>query len=83
MSNYQTIPECGWPCRLNEENKQIIELNDGTCLVLRSEDTTTDKRVEVYFWYDIEGSNFDRFDEGSDDFENWNAVHKKLLSLSV
>ena len=66
---YQRIPQCGWPCRLSNEDPNTIDLNDGTSVKLEG---------DFYVWYDIEGGVQDRFERGSIDFESWNEVHTAL-----
>jgi len=70
---FHNIPECGWPCRLDDENLNRIDLNDGSAVVLEG---------EVYTWYDINGGVQETFTSGTDDFDNWAAVHAKLRTLT-
>ncbi len=67
---FYSMPECGWPCRLNEENSNRIDLNDGSSLVLEANDR--------YTWYDIEGKEQETFIVGTVDFDSWRDVHNKL-----
>lgn len=68
---YRTIPECGWPCRLDPDNEEAIDLNDGS--VVRLENSGND-----YVWYDINGGEIERFQKDTDDYNTWSEVHAKL-----
>lgn len=71
---YHKIPECGWPCRLDPENENKIDLNDGSNVALSSS-------KNAYLWYDIEGGLIEQFLKPSPDFDAWAEVHAKLLAL--
>lgn len=62
--NYQTIPECGWPVKISDEDPNDIDLNDGSSVCLED-------NGETYTWYDINGSVIESFPKDSTDFDVW------------
>lgn len=70
-TDFQTIPQCGWPCRLDRDNNEAIELNDGSVVRLENSGNT-------YVWYDINGSEIERFEKDTEDYSSWAEVHAAL-----
>ena len=79
MTDYQTIPECAWPCRLDPEDPtgNTIDLNDGSVVSLRSEEG-----LDSYVWHDIDGGEIGLFFSDSVDFQEWDQTHRKLKAIS-
>ncbi len=73
---FRTIPECGWACRIDPDCEDRIDLSDGSNVSITPE-------KDAYLWYDIEGSLIEQFLKGTEDFDQWAAVHAKLRELQA